>query len=1208
MSKITFDFGTSFSQREAEETAKRRGGKEKRLDDDDDDDNDGLSDEGSLSSQSPNSSGDHSSSLSGSGSVSGGSSYSSSVGGHSSSTRGVARALKRTFSEATFKVRVLWFSVVAIMTMAGIFVAQATHSFSSKSQEVNFEQQFNYYANTLADRSYTRFDAVEIKMSTQATANTLNAVEKGEEWPFVVCNTFEQRGQNMLRLSGAESYVTVIFVKEDERDQWETFSQVNQGWVQAGLDRRGETDERALPITGYVHTSDNAERDPGPGPYAPIWQIAPAPVDPLEVNFNLYSDEIFKQSLEFLIREQVPVVTQVLNYLVQHETDDHEEPRSCYMFPIRRTPDAGADIVGSGLNCFKWDAMFKDILHEDAPNGIVLVLSNECGQAYTYTVNHEEVFYIGEGDRHDPAFNEFVVSQSMHIDHGENLEGLCPFQIDIYPSEEFRSVFETNEPFIYTVGVAAVFSLSVFCFLLYGTCVERRQKDNLESTLRVNAIVGSLFPKQVLNRLLAEQGRINKAGGADDSHRDMQAVPTGLVSAAIQVHGREESSIMGTPNIPIADLFPSHVQRFGRFYRLEFGEGADAGVSLLETVYYNFDMIAHKRRVFKVETIGDCYVAVCGLPEPRKHHATVMAKFANDCMEKLNEVVRSLEIELGPDTAELSMRFGLHSGPVTAGVLRGEKSRFQLFGETVDLAAEMEHSGMRNRIHVSQATADLIILSGKDKWIKAREDKVYDEKKGDLQTYWVNIHVDTDGSVQSRLSSYMSSGHSSSGESMGDSLGDDFDMAQFGQMIQIQGLNQMNDKTVRLVDWMTELMSRSLKKIVAMRADEGEEVSSMFSALHMDEGTVLDEVKEIIKLPGKAKMYKNDPESVVLDEKVQKQLKDYVQRIASMYREVPFHGFEHASHVTMSVGKLLSRIVDTQGIDFKAMSYKNDDFQVLHETTYGITSDPLTQFALAFSALIHDVDHTGVPNATLVQEKASLAELYNNKSVAEQNSVDLAWDMFLEPQYGDLQRCICPSQEDYQRFRQLVVNTVMATDIVDKELGALRKERWLHAFDDEITDEDPLDTVNRKATIVIEHLMQASDVAHTMQHWHVYQKWNERFFQECYMAFKEGRAEKDPSIGWYKGEIGFFDFYVIPLAKKLKDCGVFGVSSDEYLTYAQKNRDEWERKGEYLVAEYLTRYEEKYGVGYDCQLLDEYQVEMNGDDEYSVEMKGDEKM
>jgi len=69
-----------------------------------------------------------------------------------------------------------------------------------------------------------------------------------------------------------------------------------------------------------------------------------------------------------------------------------------------------------------------------------------------------------------------------------------------------------------------------------------------------------------------------------------------------------------------------------------------------------------------------------------------------------------------------------------------------------------------------------------------------------------------------------------------------------------------------------------------------------------------------------------------------------------------------------------------------------------------------------------------------------------------------------------------------------------------------------------------------------------------------------------YFAFKKGRSPSNPADFWAKGEIGFFDFYIIPLAKKLKDCGVFGKSSDEYLNYAVRNRNEWEKKGSEIVA------------------------------------------
>jgi 3'5'-cyclic nucleotide phosphodiesterase len=439
--------------------------------------------------------------------------------------------------------------------------------------------------------------------------------------------------------------------------------------------------------------------------------------------------------------------------------------------------------------------------------------------------------------------------------------------------------------------------------------------------------------------------------------------------------------------------------------------------------------------------------------------------------------------------------------------------------------------------------------------------------KGEMQTYWLQV------------SSKVEQGTTDQKDSIG---GRNMDADQL-----IQDVTKapyvigtiLDSKTKRLVDWNVDILLRLLKQVVVRRKarlllQQHDTVLANEERYSLTKATCpLDEVKEIINLPvfieGK---YQEDPDDIVLPKEVALQLCEYISAIAALYRNNPFHNFEHASHVTMSVVKLLSRISSPQQMADDSESYPDS---VMHNATtsfdhtYGITSGPLTQFSCVLSALIHDIDHPGVPNAQLIEEGHELATQYDERSPAEQHSVDLAWNLLMEDRFKDLRDALYQTDAEFVRFRQLLVNSVMATDIADSELKALRNLRWNRAFSSTTVDLDRRDTVNRKATIVIEHLIQASDVAHTMQHWHIYRKWNERFFMECYQAYKDGRAENNPADGWYEGEIAFYDYYIVPLAKKLKDCGVFGVSSDEYLNYAIRNRQEWEARGREIVTEML---------------------------------------
>jgi class 3 adenylate cyclase len=752
--------------------------------------------------------------------------------------------------------------------------------------------------------------------------------------------------------------------------------------------------------------------------------------------------------------------------------------------------------------------------------------------------------YIGVGDFHEEKFDHMEVvipfSDFQFPEMTPEVAGHCTYSFHVFPGSKLKSDSQSDLPMLLTLFVAGTFFLMALAFFMYDRFVQRRNSKIVSAAATSNAIVSSLFPSNVRERLFTEKDTGKQL--KNSMHCTTSRLKTFLNG------GEDGDETLALVSKPIADLFPNTTILFmdiAGFTAWSSTREPTQVFMLLETLYQAFDEIAKRRRVFKVETIGDSYVAVTGLPDPRKDHAIVMARFARDCLHKMHRLTKMLELTLGPDTADLDMRIGLHSGPVTAGVLRGERSRFQLFGDTMNTASRMESHGIVGRIQLSQETADLLIAAGKESWLKPREEKVVAKGKGEMQTYWLSENSSMDSSERGSDSGY----------------GVDANDMEYAVV---------SARVSRLIDWNVEVLNQMLRQILARRQTNLSKTGTphQVKPFVRGDGTVLEEVTEIITLREfDAATTKNqiDSDSIQLSKAAEAQLFDYVTTIASLYHENPFHNFAHASHVTMSVVKLMSRIVALPDIEYD--SDDTDRASILHDHTNGITSDPLTQFACVFSALIHDVDHPGIPNSQIVKEKAPIVAQYKGQSIAEQNSVDVAWHLLMHERYGDLRATIYKDETEMKRFRQLVVNSVMATDVMDNDLKALRNGRWDKAFADSPAEEETQDIVNRKATIVIEHIIQASDVAHTMQHWNIYRKWNKNLFEEMTLAFQEGRAERDPLEFWYEGELGSFDFYIIPLAKKLKDCGVFGVSSDEYLNYAMKNRKEWERCGREIVAE-----------------------------------------
>jgi adenylate cyclase len=149
-------------------------------------------------------------------------------------------------------------------------------------------------------------------------------------------------------------------------------------------------------------------------------------------------------------------------------------------------------------------------------------------------------------------------------------------------------------------------------------------------------------------------------------------------------------------------------------------------VKRLNVIFSHFDQLAEKYGVEKIKTIGDAYMVVGGLPMPRDDHAEAIAQMALGMQAKI--------AKLCADTGEkLAIRVGINSGPVVAGVIGVSKFTYDLWGDTVNVAARMEATGNAGRIQVTDVTYELL----KDKYLFERRGVIPVKGKGNMMTYWL---------------------------------------------------------------------------------------------------------------------------------------------------------------------------------------------------------------------------------------------------------------------------------------------------------------------------------------------------------------------------------------------------------------------------------------------------------------------------------------
>ena len=186
---------------------------------------------------------------------------------------------------------------------------------------------------------------------------------------------------------------------------------------------------------------------------------------------------------------------------------------------------------------------------------------------------------------------------------------------------------------------------------------------------------------------------------------------------------------------PIADHFPDAAIIFidmAGFTMFTENRDPKDTVSTLNDVFTHFDSLAEKHGLEKIKTIGDCYMAVAGLPEPREDHAWAAAAMALD----VRDTMKGYKAK---DGTEIHFRIGLDSGSVVAGVIGKKKFIYDLWGDAVNTASRMESTGIPGEIHCTDNFKQEVETGEKGRKITfTSRGKIEIKSKGLMQTWLIS--------------------------------------------------------------------------------------------------------------------------------------------------------------------------------------------------------------------------------------------------------------------------------------------------------------------------------------------------------------------------------------------------------------------------------------------------------------------------------------
>lgn len=539
----------------------------------------------------------------------GSSSMSSAKTGDKDDTQGFDEG-KKASTAISFSRCLFFFTLIA----AAAGLAVTVYLILSDEESDDFESQFQNLAGEFTHLSNHKVNMVFGTLqglAVSAASLAKHQLKNGSAYPagFVTLPDAEIQMHAVRNVTGALAVAYMPNVESADHDLWIQYSNEHKSWI-SEANNVSVAPELSPYIWEYEDATERAEKDnpqhrrstrslescsarrrrsrllgsdekikvasdQEKGPFSPVWTMSPAPPmnDTTIISYNLRDRPVFEKAIGITSYTRNPVFLDVCDQSAWFGIATNKDIlQTVVAFPVFNGFGPDALVIGMYTAIVPWLVFFQDNL---VFGKLVMVMTNTCDEIFTFEIDGQHATFLGEEDLHDPRYDHLAfVAPFADFYNPQDLEMTgdsdpCVYTMMVYPTQTLEAQYNTMNPLYYSLVVVAIFGFTALAFLIFDCLVTKRQANILSTAKKQNAIVASLFPAKIHEKLMEE---LDTGGQNGDNTKKFHTSNDNRNRNILE----DASYLDFTVDKPIADLFPATTIMFadivgftGTFIRLQ---------------------------------------------------------------------------------------------------------------------------------------------------------------------------------------------------------------------------------------------------------------------------------------------------------------------------------------------------------------------------------------------------------------------------------------------------------------------------------------------------------------------------------------------------------------------------------------------------------------------------------------------------------------